>query len=111
MDIISIMWILLFPAIILVSIIGGILLIVKGVKRKKAFISILGFLSCITAPMPYISFLFIHIESFFTFDLYFGLLSVTGFSAYVNGSRNQVSSIRNIGAVICSTALLGVFIF
>ncbi|MEH7462060.1 DNA-binding protein [Bacillus thuringiensis] len=113
MNILSLLWMLLLPALVLTGIIAGIFLIIKGFMHKKLLISLLGLLTCLFTCMPYVSVLLIHLGSFFTFatGLYFGLLALTGFLTLLAGARSQMSSIRNTGGLICATALVGIFIF
>ncbi|MEI3891469.1 MULTISPECIES: DNA-binding protein [unclassified Bacillus (in: firmicutes)] len=107
----SIIWMLFTPLLLLCGIVGGIFLIVTGIKYRKLRVGLMGLLSLSFVILPFVLLsVGIHIDTIFPIPtaLYWTLFSLTGLLAGVSGVQAKIKSIRNMGFIIFTTGILGV---
>ncbi|MCU4990416.1 DNA-binding protein [Bacillus cereus] len=107
----SIIWMLFTPLLLLCGIVGGIFLIVTGIKYRKLRVGLMGLLSLSFVTLPFVLLsVGIHIDTIFPIPtaLYWTLFSLTGLLAGVSGVQAKIKSIRNMGFIIFTTGILGV---
>ncbi|USL12893.1 MULTISPECIES: DNA-binding protein [Bacillus cereus group] len=107
----SIIRMLFTPLLLLCGIVGGIFLIVTGIKYRKLRVGLMGLLSLSFVILPFVLLsVGIHIDTIFPIPtaLYWTLFSLTGLLAGVSGVQAKIKSIRNMGFIIFTTGILGV---
>ena len=114
MLILSLLWILYTPYLVLCGFAGGIYLIISGVKYQKLLVSIMGLLSVSFVVLPYI-FWGLGVEGSQYLDipteLYWILFSLTGLLSGVIGLQSKIKGIRNMGFIIFTSGIIGVFFY
>ncbi|KMQ00617.1 ammonia permease [Bacillus cereus] len=114
MLILSLLWILYTPYLVLCGFVGGIYLIISGVKYHKLLVSIMGLLSVSFVVLPYI-FWGLGVEGSQYLDipteLYWILFSLTGLLSGGIGLQSKIKGIRNMGFIIFTSGIIGVFFY
>ncbi|NRR16198.1 ammonia permease [Bacillus pacificus] len=114
MLILSLLWILYTPYLVLCGFVGGIYLIITGVKYHKLLVSIMGLLSVSFVVLPYI-FWGLGVEGSRYLDvpteLYWILISLTGLLSGLIGLQSKIKGIRNMGFIIFTSGIIGVFFY
>ncbi|PFC69730.1 ammonia permease [Bacillus cereus] len=114
MLILSLLWILYTPYLVLCGFTGGIYLIIAGVKYHKLLVSIMGLLSVSFVVLPYI-FWGLGVEGSQYLDipteLYWILFSLTGLLSGFIGLQSKIKGIRNMGFIIFTSGIIGVFFY
>ncbi|HFI2420559.1 DNA-binding protein [Bacillus paranthracis] len=107
----SLLWIVYMPLLVLCGFFGGIFLIVTSVKHRKLFVGLMGLLSFSFVTLPFVFWgmgmegnTFLPIST----TLYWILFSLTGLLAGVSGLQAKIKSIRNMGFIIFIAGILGV---
>ncbi len=107
----SLLWVVYMPLLVLCGLFGGIFLIVTSMKHRKLFVGLMGLLSFSFVTLPFV-FWGMGVESNtilpISTTLYWILFSLTGLLAGVSGVQAKIKSIRNIGFIIFIAGLLGV---
>ncbi|HDR7800402.1 TPA: ammonia permease [Bacillus tropicus] len=114
MLILSLLWILYTPYLVLCGFTGGIYLTITGVKYHKLLVSIMGLLSVSFVVLPYI-FWGLGVEDSQYLDipteLYWILFSLTGLLSGLIGLQSKIKGIRNMGFIIFTSGIIGVFFY
>ncbi|MGF9853396.1 ammonia permease [Bacillus paramobilis] len=114
MLILSLLWILYTPYLVLCGFTGGIYLIITGGKYHKLLVSIMGLLSVSFVVLPYI-FWGLGVEGSQYLDipteLYWILFSLTGLLSGLIGLQSKIKGIRNMGFIIFTSGIIGVFFY
>ncbi|HDR3651277.1 TPA: DNA-binding protein [Bacillus anthracis] len=107
----SLLWVVYMPLLVLCGFFGGIFLIVTSVKHRKLFIGLMGLLSFSFVTLPFVFWgmgmkdnTILPIST----TLYWILFSLTGLLAGVSGLQAKIKSIRNMGFIIFIAGILGV---
>ncbi|MEJ9113274.1 DNA-binding protein [Bacillus paramobilis] len=107
----SLLWVVYMPLLVLCGFFGGIFLIVTSVKHRKLFVGLMGLLSFSFVTLPFV-FWGMGMESNtilpISTTLYWILFSLTGLSAGLIGLQAKIKSIRNMGFIIFIAGMLGV---
>ncbi|AYF08552.1 MULTISPECIES: DNA-binding protein [Bacillus] len=107
----SLLWVVYMPLLVLCGFFGGIFLIVTSVKHRKLFVGLMGLLSFSFVTLPFV-FWGMGVESTTTLPisttLYWILFSLTGLLAGLSGLQAKIKSIRNMGFIIFIAGMLGV---
>ncbi|GAB6610562.1 MULTISPECIES: hypothetical protein [Bacillus] len=107
----SLLWVVYMPLLVLCGFFGGIFLIVTSVKHRKLFVGLMGLLSFSFVTLPFV-FWGIGVESNtiipISTTLYWILFSLTGLLAGLSGLQAKIKSIRNMGFIIFIAGVLGV---
>ncbi|WP_342715926.1 DNA-binding protein [Bacillus paramycoides] len=107
----SLLWVVYMPLLVLCGFFGGIFLIVTSVKHRKLFVGLMGLLSFSFVTLPFV-FWGMGVESNtllpISTPLYWILFSLTGLLAGVSGVQAKIKSIHNMGLIIFIAGLLGV---
>ncbi|HHL3301385.1 DNA-binding protein [Bacillus cereus group sp. Bce001] len=107
----SLLWVVYMPLLVLCGFFGGIFLIVTSVKHRKLFIGLMGLLSFSFVTLPFV-FWGMGMEDNtilpISTTLYWILFSLTGLLAGVSGLQAKIKSIRNMGFIIFIAGILGV---
>lgn len=107
----SLLWVVYMPLLVLCGFFGGIFLIVTSVKHRKLFVGLMGLLSFSFVTLPFV-FWGMGVESNtllpISTTLYWILFSLTGLLAGVSGVQAKIKSIHNMGLIIFIAGLLGV---
>ncbi|EPY7702240.1 MULTISPECIES: DNA-binding protein [Bacillus cereus group] len=107
----SLLWIVYMPLLVLCGFFGGIFLIVTSVKHRKLFVGLMGLLSFSFVTLPFV-FWGMGMEGNtilpISTTLYWILFSLTGLLAGVSGLQAKIKSIRNMGFIIFIAGILGV---
>ncbi|MFC9416286.1 DNA-binding protein [Bacillus mobilis] len=107
----SLLWVVYMPLLVLCGFFGGIFLIITSMKHRKLFVGLMGLLSFSFVTLPFI-FWGMGVESNtilpISTTLYWMLFSLTGLLAGVSGVQAKIKSIRNIGFIIFTIGMLGV---
>ncbi|TPV43701.1 ammonia permease [Bacillus dicomae] len=102
-------WMILALTLMLCAFIVGIFLIIAGMKCRKSFTIIAGLISISLIVVPIICIGYgIDLEGMIPISgtLYWGLFSLAGLIAIVNG--RHISSIRSMGTILFITGLCSV---
>ncbi|MDA1807364.1 DNA-binding protein [Bacillus cereus group sp. MYBK71-2] len=107
----SLLWVIYMPLLVLCGFFGGIFLIVTSVKHRKLFVGLMGLLSFSFVTLPFV-FWGMGMEGNtilpISTTLYWILFSLTGLLAGVSGLQAKIKSIRNMGFIIFIASILGV---
>ncbi|WP_411500973.1 DNA-binding protein [Bacillus thuringiensis] len=107
----SLLWVVYMPLLVLCGFFGGIFLIVTSVKHRKLFVGLMGLLSFSFVTLPFV-FLGMGMEGNtilpISTTLYWILFSLTGLLAGLSGLQAKIKSIRNMGFIIFIAGILGV---
>ncbi|MCE7037169.1 DNA-binding protein [Bacillus cereus] len=107
----SLLWVVYMPLLVLCGFFGGIFLIVTSVKHRKLFVGLMGLLSFSFVTLPFV-FWGMEVESNtiipISTTLYWVLFSLTGLLAGLSGLQAKIKSIRNMGFIIFIAGILGV---
>ncbi|KMN45646.1 ammonia permease [Bacillus sp. LK2] len=110
MIILSLLWILYVPYLVLCGFIGGIYLIITGVKYRKLLASVLGLLSVSFVVLPYVFWgMGVDGDKYLPIptELYWILFSLTGLLAAFIGLWSKIKGIRNMGFIIFTSGIVG----
>ncbi|MDA1647850.1 MULTISPECIES: DNA-binding protein [unclassified Bacillus cereus group] len=106
----SLLWVIYMPLLVLCGFFGGIFLIVTSVKHRKLFVGLMGLLSFSFVTLPFV-FWGMGMEGNtilpISTTLYWILFSLTGLLAGVSGLQAKIKSIRNMGFIIFIASILG----
>ncbi|OTY67218.1 DNA-binding protein [Bacillus thuringiensis serovar vazensis] len=107
----SLLWVVYMPLLVLCGFFGGIFLIVTSVKHRKLFVGLMGLLSFSFVTLPFV-FWSMGMEGNtilpISTTLYWILFSLTGLLAGLSGLQAKIKSIRNMGFIIFIAGILGV---
>ena len=107
----SLLWIVYMPLLVLCGFFGGIFLFFTSVKHRKLFVGLMGLLSFSFVTLPFV-FWGMGVESNtiipISTTLYWILFSLTGLLAGISGVQAKIKSIRNMGFIIFTAGILGV---
>lgn len=107
----SLLWVIYMPLLVLCGFFGGIFLIVTSVKHRKLFVGLMGLLSFSFVTLPFV-FWGMGMEGNtilpISTTLYWILFSLTGLLAGLSGLQAKIKSIRNMGFIIFIAGILGV---
>ncbi|MDA2627726.1 DNA-binding protein [Bacillus cereus] len=107
----SLLWVVYMPLLVLCGFLGGIFLIVTSVKHRKLFVGLMGLLSFSFVTLPFV-FWGMGMEGNtilpISTTLYWILFSLTGLLAGLSGLQAKIKSIRNMGFIIFIAGILGV---
>ncbi|MBY7109629.1 DNA-binding protein [Bacillus sp. 17RED48] len=107
----SLLWVVYMPLLVLCGFFGGIFLIVISMKHRKLFVGLMGLLSFSFVTLPFV-FWGMGVDSNtilpISTTLYCILFSLTGLLAGVSGVQAKIKSIRNMGFIIFIAGILGV---
>jgi hypothetical protein len=110
MIILSLLWILYVPYLVLCGFVGGIYLIIAGVKYHKLLASVMGLLSVFFVVLPYVFWgIGVDGDKYLPIptELYWILFSLTGLLAAFIGLRSKLKGIRNMGFIIFTSGIVG----
>ncbi|HEE9032273.1 ammonia permease [Bacillus cereus] len=110
MIILSFLWILYVPYLVLCGFIGGIYLIITGVKYRKLLASVMGLLSVSFVVLPYVFWgMGVDGDKYLPIptELYWILFSLTGLIAAFIGLRSKIKGIRYMGFIIFTSGIVG----
>ena len=109
MQILSFLWVFFMPVLVSCGIVGGIYLVIAGVRYRKLLVITMGIICFSFVAMPFI-FWGMGIDGNKILPiptvLYWILFALAGLLAGISGMRNQIKSIRNMGIIICSAGVL-----
>ncbi|PIE95188.1 DNA-binding protein [Bacillus fungorum] len=107
----SLLWVVYMPLLVLCGFFGGIFFIITSIKHRKLFVSLMGLLILSFVTLPFVfwvmgvnSDIFLPIST----TLYWILFSLTGLLAGLSGFQAKIKSIRNMGFIIFIAGILGV---
>ncbi|MED3021675.1 MULTISPECIES: DNA-binding protein [Bacillus cereus group] len=107
----SLIWVVYMPLLVLCGLFGGIFLIVTSMKHRKLFVGLMGVLSFSFVTLPFV-FWGMGVDSNtilpISTTLYWILFSLTGLLAGISGVQTKIKSIRNMGFIIFIAGILGV---
>lgn len=107
----SLLWVVYMPLLVLCGLFGGIFLIVTSMKHRKLFVGLMGLLSFSFVTLPFV-FWGMGVDSNtilpISTTLYWILFSLTGLLAGIIGVQAKIKSIRNMGFIIFIAGILGV---
>ncbi|KGZ45504.1 hypothetical protein [Bacillus anthracis] len=107
----SLLWVVYMPLLVLCGFFGGIFLIVTSVKHRKLFVGLMRLLSFSFVTLPFV-FWGMGMEGNtilpISTTLYWILFSLTGLLAGLSGLQAKIKSIRNMGFIIFIAGILGV---
>ncbi|WNV18999.1 DNA-binding protein [Bacillus sp. SI2] len=107
----SLLWVVYMPLLVLCGFFGGIFLIITSIKHRKLLIGLIGLLSFSFVTLPFV-FWGMGVESNtiipISTTLYWVLFSLTGLLAGLSGLQAKIKSIRNMGFIIFIAGILGV---
>ncbi|CAM3936370.1 DNA-binding protein [Bacillus wiedmannii] len=107
----SLLWVVYMPLLVLCGLFGGIFLIVTSMKHRKLFVGLMGVLSFSFVTLPFV-FWGMGVDSNtilpISTTLYWILFSLTGLLAGISGVQTKIKSIRNMGFIIFIAGILGV---
>ncbi|MGF9877357.1 DNA-binding protein [Bacillus albus] len=107
----SLLWVVYMPLLVLCGFFGGIILIVTSMKHRKLLVGLMGLLSLSFVTLPFV-FWGMGVEGDtilpISTTLYWILFSLTGLSAGLIGLQAKIKSIRNMGFIIFIAGILGV---
>jgi hypothetical protein len=107
----SLLWVVYMPLLVLCGLFGGIFLIVTSMKHSKLFVGLMGLLSFSFVTLPFV-FWGMGVDSNailpISTTLYWILFSLTGLLAGISGVQTKIKSIRNMGFIIFIAGILGV---
>ncbi|UYX52479.1 ammonia permease [Bacillus thuringiensis] len=110
MIILSLLWILYVPYLVLCGFVGGIYLIITGVKYHKLLACVMGLLSVFFVVLPYVFWgIGVDGDKYLPIptELYWILFSLTGLLAAFIGLRSKLKGIRNMGFIIFTSGIVG----
>ncbi|WP_018764446.1 hypothetical protein [Bacillus sp. 105MF] len=114
MQMLSFLWVFFMPVLVSCGIVGGIYLVITGVRYRKLLVITMGIICFSFVAMPFI-FWGMRIDSDKILPiptvLYWILFALAGLLAGISGIRNQIKSIRNMGIIICSAGVLGAIFY
>ncbi|MBE7095753.1 MULTISPECIES: DNA-binding protein [Bacillus cereus group] len=107
----SLLWVVYMPLLVLCGLFGGIFLIVTSMKHRKLFVGLMGLLSFSFVTLPFV-FWGMGVDSNtilpISTTLYWILFSLTGLLAGISEVQAKIKSIRNMGFIIFIAGILGV---
>ncbi|MBE7102406.1 DNA-binding protein [Bacillus cereus] len=107
----SLLWIVYMPLLVLCGFFGGIFLIITSIKHRKLFVGLMGLLSFSFVTLPFVFWgMGVNADTILPIPtvLYWTLFSLTGLLAGVSGLQVKIKSIRNMGFIIFIAGILGV---
>ncbi|MGG2018208.1 ammonia permease [Bacillus sp. S10(2024)] len=105
------LWILFMPVLVFSGIIGGIFLIITGVKHRKVIVIIAGLVCFSLVTTPFILWgIGIDMERLIPIPttMYWSIFPLAGALASISGMRNKIMSILLMGIIMISVGVLGV---
>ncbi|MBJ8050889.1 DNA-binding protein [Bacillus cereus] len=107
----SLLWVVYMPLLVLCGFFGGIFLIITGIKHRKLFVGLMGLLSFSFVTLPFVFWSTgVNADTILPISttLYWILFSLTGLLAGLSGLQAKIKGIRNMGFIIFITEILGV---
>ncbi|MEQ3591661.1 DNA-binding protein [Bacillus albus] len=107
----SLLWVVYMPLLVLCGFFGGIILIVTSMKHRKLLVGLMGLLSLSFVTLPFVFWgMGVKGDTILPISttLYWILFSLTGLSAGLIGLQAKIKSIRNMGFIIFIAGILGV---
>ncbi|PGU12798.1 DNA-binding protein [Bacillus cereus] len=106
----SLLWIVYMPLLVLCGFFGGIFLIITSIKHRKLFVGLMGLLSFSFVTLPFFWSMGVNSDTILPIPttLYWMLFSLTGLLAGISGLQAKLKSIRNMGFIIFIAGILGV---
>ncbi|PFQ52135.1 DNA-binding protein [Bacillus cereus] len=107
----SLLWIVYMPLLVLCGFFGGIFLIITSIKHRKLFVGLMGLLSFSFVTLPFVFWsMGVNSDTILPIPttLYWMLFSLTGLLAGISGLQAKLKSIRNMGFIIFIAGILGV---
>ncbi|HDR8185370.1 TPA: DNA-binding protein [Bacillus thuringiensis] len=107
----SLLWVVYMPLLVLCGFFGGIFLIVTSMKHRKLFVGLMGLLSLSFVLLPFVFWgMGVDGDTILPIptSLYWILFSLTGLLAGFIGLKAKIKSIRNMGFIIFIAGVLGV---
>lgn len=105
------LWILFMPVLVLSGIIGGIFLIIAGVKPCKVIVIVAGLVCFSLVTIPFILWgMGIDMERLIPIPttMYWSIFPLAGALASISGMHNKIMSILIMGIIMISVGVLGV---
>ena len=105
------LWILFMPVLVSSGIIGGIFLIIAGVKHRKVIAIVAGLVCFSLVTTPFILWgIGIDMERLIPIPttMYWSTFPLAGVLASISGMRNKIMSILIMGIIMISVGVLGV---
>ncbi|PEB51320.1 ammonia permease [Bacillus pseudomycoides] len=105
------LWIFFIPVLVLSGIIGGIFLIIAGVKHRKVIVIVTGLVCFSLVTIPFILWgMGIDMERLIPIPttMYWSIFPLAGALASISGMRNKIMSILIMGIIMISVGVLGV---
>ncbi|GGE61639.1 ammonia permease [Priestia taiwanensis] len=110
----ALLWVFFMPILVACGTIGGIVLIIEGIKHRKIFAGVMGLICFLFIAMPFIGWavgIDLEQDLLISTVTYWSIFSFVALLACLSGIRNQIKSIRNIGFLICLAGILGVVFY
>ncbi|EJV66543.1 DNA-binding protein [Bacillus mycoides] len=107
----SLLWVVYMPLLVLCGFFGGIFLIITSIKHRKLFVGLMGLLSFSFVTLPFVFWgMGVNSDTILPISttLYWILFSLTGLLAGLSGLQAKIKSIRNMGFIIFIAGILGV---
>ncbi|OOR30950.1 MULTISPECIES: DNA-binding protein [Bacillus cereus group] len=107
----SLLWVVYMPLLVLCGFFGGIFLIITSIKHRKLFVGLMGLLSFSFITLPFVFWsMGVNADTILPISttLYWILFSLTGLLAGLSGLQAKIKGIRNMGFIIFITGILGV---
>ncbi len=107
----SLLWVVYMPLLVLCGFFGGIFLIITSIKHRKLFVGLMGLLSFSFITLPFVFWsMGVNGDTILPISttLYWILFSLTGLLAGLSGLQAKIKGIRNMGFIIFITGILGV---
>ncbi|QWG35509.1 DNA-binding protein [Bacillus mycoides] len=107
----SLLWVVYMPLLVLCGFFGGIFLIITSIKHRKLFVGLMGLLSFSFITLPFVFWsMGVNSDTILPISttLYWILFSLTGLLAGLSGLQAKIKGIRNMGFIIFITGILGV---
>lgn len=107
----SLLWVVYMPLLVLCGFFGGIFLIITSIKHRKLFVGLMGLLSFSFITLPFVFWsMGVNADTILPISttLYWILFSLTGLLAGLSGLQANIKGIRNMGFIIFITGILGI---
>ncbi|HDR3888484.1 TPA: DNA-binding protein [Bacillus cereus] len=107
----SLLWVVYMPLLVLCGFFGGIFLIITSIKHRKLFVGLMGLLSFSFITLPFVFWsMGVNADTILPISTtsYWILFSLTGLLAGLSGLQAKIKGIRNMGFIIFITGILGV---
>ncbi|MCM3734267.1 ammonia permease [Bacillus cytotoxicus] len=105
------LWIFFMPVLVSSGIIGGIFLIIAGVKHRKVIVIVAGLVCFSLVTTPFILWgIGIDMERLIPIPttMYWSIFPLAGALASISGMRNKIMSILLMGNIMISVGVLGI---